>query len=41
MGEWHGQTRWIAEQSMRLFSEQLIPAFDTGARPREPLAVSQ
>jgi alkanesulfonate monooxygenase SsuD/methylene tetrahydromethanopterin reductase-like flavin-dependent oxidoreductase (luciferase family) len=27
LGEWHGQTRWIAERSMRLFSEQVIPRF--------------
>jgi alkanesulfonate monooxygenase SsuD/methylene tetrahydromethanopterin reductase-like flavin-dependent oxidoreductase (luciferase family) len=27
LGEWHGETRWIAEQSMRLFSEQVIPRF--------------
>jgi hypothetical protein len=40
MGEWHGQTRWIAEQSMRLFSEQLIPEFDRGSRERPLLALS-
>jgi pimeloyl-ACP methyl ester carboxylesterase len=28
LGEWHGETRWIAEQSMRLFSEHVMPAFD-------------
>jgi alkanesulfonate monooxygenase SsuD/methylene tetrahydromethanopterin reductase-like flavin-dependent oxidoreductase (luciferase family) len=28
LGEWHGATRWIAEQSMRLFSEQVMPEFD-------------
>ena len=27
MGEWHGETRWIAEQSLRLFSEEIIPEF--------------
>jgi alkanesulfonate monooxygenase SsuD/methylene tetrahydromethanopterin reductase-like flavin-dependent oxidoreductase (luciferase family) len=27
MGEYHGETRWIAEQSMRLFSEQVMPQF--------------
>lgn len=27
LGEWHGSTRWISEQSMRLFSEQVMPEF--------------
>jgi alkanesulfonate monooxygenase SsuD/methylene tetrahydromethanopterin reductase-like flavin-dependent oxidoreductase (luciferase family) len=27
LGEWHGQTRWIAERSMRLFAEQVAPRF--------------
>jgi alkanesulfonate monooxygenase SsuD/methylene tetrahydromethanopterin reductase-like flavin-dependent oxidoreductase (luciferase family) len=40
MGEWHGQTRWIAEQSMRLFSEQLIGEFDRGSREQPLLALS-
>jgi alkanesulfonate monooxygenase SsuD/methylene tetrahydromethanopterin reductase-like flavin-dependent oxidoreductase (luciferase family) len=40
LGEWHGETRWIAERSMRLFSEQLIPEFDRGSRERPLLAVS-
>jgi alkanesulfonate monooxygenase SsuD/methylene tetrahydromethanopterin reductase-like flavin-dependent oxidoreductase (luciferase family) len=39
LGEWHGQTRWIAERSMRLFSERVIPRFDNGARERPLLAV--
>jgi alkanesulfonate monooxygenase SsuD/methylene tetrahydromethanopterin reductase-like flavin-dependent oxidoreductase (luciferase family) len=29
LGEWHGETRWIAERSMRLFSERLMPGFRT------------
>ena len=27
LGEWHGETRPIAERSMRLFAEQVIPRF--------------
>lgn len=27
IGEWHGETRPIAEQSMRLFSEEVMPRF--------------
>jgi alkanesulfonate monooxygenase SsuD/methylene tetrahydromethanopterin reductase-like flavin-dependent oxidoreductase (luciferase family) len=27
MGEWHGETRSIAEQSMRLFAEHVMPLF--------------
>lgn len=40
MGEWHGETRWIAERSMRLFAEQLLPVFDRGSRHSQLLAVS-
>jgi alkanesulfonate monooxygenase SsuD/methylene tetrahydromethanopterin reductase-like flavin-dependent oxidoreductase (luciferase family) len=40
LGEWHGETRWIAERSMRLFSEQLMPEFDRGSRRRALLAVT-
>jgi alkanesulfonate monooxygenase SsuD/methylene tetrahydromethanopterin reductase-like flavin-dependent oxidoreductase (luciferase family) len=29
LGEWHGETRWIAEQSMRLFAEHVMPEFNT------------
>ncbi len=27
LGEWHASTRWISEQSMRLFSERVRPEF--------------
>jgi alkanesulfonate monooxygenase SsuD/methylene tetrahydromethanopterin reductase-like flavin-dependent oxidoreductase (luciferase family) len=40
LGEWHGQTRWIAERSMRLFSEQVMPRFHDGARDRPLLRAS-
>jgi alkanesulfonate monooxygenase SsuD/methylene tetrahydromethanopterin reductase-like flavin-dependent oxidoreductase (luciferase family) len=31
LGEWHGSTRWISEQSMRLFSERVAPLFAAAA----------
>lgn len=27
LGEWHASTRWISEQSMRLFAERVLPQF--------------
>jgi alkanesulfonate monooxygenase SsuD/methylene tetrahydromethanopterin reductase-like flavin-dependent oxidoreductase (luciferase family) len=30
LGEWHGETRWIAEQSLRLFSERVMTEFGVG-----------
>jgi alkanesulfonate monooxygenase SsuD/methylene tetrahydromethanopterin reductase-like flavin-dependent oxidoreductase (luciferase family) len=27
LGEWHGETRWIFEQSMQLFAERVMPLF--------------
>jgi alkanesulfonate monooxygenase SsuD/methylene tetrahydromethanopterin reductase-like flavin-dependent oxidoreductase (luciferase family) len=30
LGEWHGSTRWISEQSMRVFSERVMPLFANG-----------
>jgi hypothetical protein len=27
LGEWHGRTRWISEQSLSLFSERVRPWF--------------
>jgi alkanesulfonate monooxygenase SsuD/methylene tetrahydromethanopterin reductase-like flavin-dependent oxidoreductase (luciferase family) len=32
LGEWHGSTRWISDQSMRLFSEQVMPLAGRGVR---------
>jgi alkanesulfonate monooxygenase SsuD/methylene tetrahydromethanopterin reductase-like flavin-dependent oxidoreductase (luciferase family) len=37
LGEWHGQTRWIAERSMRLFAEHVIPRFTGSPRQRRQL----
>lgn len=33
LGEWHASTRWISEQSMQLFSEQVIPLFERARTP--------
>jgi alkanesulfonate monooxygenase SsuD/methylene tetrahydromethanopterin reductase-like flavin-dependent oxidoreductase (luciferase family) len=37
LGEWHGETRWIAEQSMRLFSEHVMPEFAGSRRAARKL----
>ena len=26
LGQWNGESKWIAQQSMKLFSEQVMPA---------------
>jgi alkanesulfonate monooxygenase SsuD/methylene tetrahydromethanopterin reductase-like flavin-dependent oxidoreductase (luciferase family) len=39
LGEWTGQTRYISEQSMRLFSREVIPRFKDVPPLRDPLAL--
>jgi alkanesulfonate monooxygenase SsuD/methylene tetrahydromethanopterin reductase-like flavin-dependent oxidoreductase (luciferase family) len=39
MGEWSGQTRTVAERSMRLFSQEVMPRFRDIPPLRDPLAV--
>jgi alkanesulfonate monooxygenase SsuD/methylene tetrahydromethanopterin reductase-like flavin-dependent oxidoreductase (luciferase family) len=41
MGEWTGQTRYISEQSMRLFSREIIPRFESIPPLRDALALNQ
>jgi alkanesulfonate monooxygenase SsuD/methylene tetrahydromethanopterin reductase-like flavin-dependent oxidoreductase (luciferase family) len=35
LGEWPGETRWVSEQSMKLFSEKVAPRFRGIAPARE------
>ena len=39
MGEWAGQTKGIAESSMRLFNEEVMPRFKNVATPNGAAAV--
>ena len=39
LGEWPGQTRWVSEQSMKLFAQEVAPRFK-GIAPQRQLAVA-
>jgi alkanesulfonate monooxygenase SsuD/methylene tetrahydromethanopterin reductase-like flavin-dependent oxidoreductase (luciferase family) len=39
LGEWPGQTRSISEQSMRLFSSDVMPRFKSAQPQRQPLTL--
>jgi hypothetical protein len=39
LGEWTGKTRHISENSMRLFSREIIPRFKDIAPLSDPLAL--